>query len=946
MMKRVIAAVFFLAAASVWCMPQVLPCTKAPVIDGKLDDPCWKNALKFDKFHLRGKGEIDFTTTVRLTYDDKYLYFALECGAPAGKKKIVADVTKNGGRVFADDSVEIMVDPFRTGDRYYHFVVNANGAVFDAVRGQGGIVQDSAWNSETSAASEIRGTAWNSEVKIPFHSLELQGRGNVWSFNFARNIYRPDRLASVIPGGVYHSAGHFIPVRGFNIEKDRFVWKIMNPRISPGKMVRDKLRFSAGVQLCNNSASEKKKVVSFVMIPENGGKIAAAEQIVKFKAKEIRTVDFKGLESDATGNFRVFVSVRDPKYRRLHSRREFSHVLNTDPLEITLLVPWYRNAVFATQELKEVVIELKTIMDPDPDRQYHVGIRDLSGKVIVMKNNVKLGQHRFPVESLPEGKMEIFARAVKNGKTVASFVHPLRKLPYRKGEVWLDKDGFWRRDGKRVWIIGEWGDRSTRGVNASFNRIPGLLYIDPVHAWGYPEWSAMQKKNELSAADKAILRKHTKSHASNPDLFAFFLVDEPDFRGVAPDQMQRVCNEIRDEDPYHPIMYNTYSAGLKYYGSGEINGLHVYPKVDKKLKRINFSQVAEVLRTIRNYNKTHRGAPSIAYFTPGYNNGDCGTVNCRIYTFDETRTENLMAIIMGGKSSMFYVWTGIHYPELYIGNTEYIREIRALENVLLTNDYKPEGLSSGNPQIEMMVKKVGNEYWIFAVSMEQAKQTPKFRIPGLGSRKLQVFREGRTVQSAGDCFTDRDFNNFDVRIYTTDMRDFGLKTLAEVEREIEQVHAKQKKPGNLAYQRYEGDALTVYASSNRFMCRNIPESNLWHITNGITSGQPALRNHGYPGVIVWKDKTPNQVPDWIELKFHKPVKAGRAVIYPAMNSLRDYEFQVWVNGEWKTVGSVKNSDGKSRTVTFPQVKSDRFRLWITRNNGPDSALYELELYEK
>lgn len=949
MMKHIItvAAVFLLSAAPALGMPSVSRCRQAPVIDGKLDDPCWKTSLKLDKFHPRGKGKIDFTTTVRITYDEKNLYFGFECGAPAGKKAVVADITRKGGRVFMDDSVEIMVDPFRTGDRYYHFIVNANGVVYDAVRAQGGIVADGSWNSETVAASKIHGTAWNSEVKIPFHSLELQGRGNVWSFNITRNIFRPDRLASIIPGGVYHSAGHFIPVNGFRIGQDRFAWKILSPRISPGKMVRDRLRFSANAQLSNPTASEQEKIVSFVLIPENGGMIAAAEKTVKFKANEIRTIDFRDLESDGVGKCRVFLSVRDPQFRHLHNRREFSHTLNTAPLEILLLAPWYRNMIFATQDLKEVVLELKTILDPDPARQYHIGIRTPDGKVIVPEKKVKTGQIRFAAQSLPEGKMEIFARAVKNGKTVASAVHPLRKLPYRKGEVWLDKDGFWRRDGKRIWIIAEWGDRSTRGLNASFNRIPGLLYIDPVHAWGYPEQIlAMQKKNELTDADKALLRKHTRNHASNPNLFAFFLVDEPDFRGVAPDQMIRICNEIRDEDPYHPIVYNTCSAGLKYYNTGEINGLHLYPKVDKKRKRIDFSKVAEVLRTIRSYNRTHRGAPSIAYFTPGYNNGDCGSVNCRIYTFDETRTENLMAVIMGGRASMFYVWTGIQYPELYIGNTEFIREIKALEKVLLTNDFKAEKLSSGNPQIEMMVKKVGKEYWIFAVSMVRGKQTPKFRIPGLGSRKLQVFREGRTVHSSGDCFTDREFNNFDVRIYTTDTRDFGLKTLAEVEKEIEAVHARQKKPGNLAYQRYEQDTLQLSASSNRFMCRNIPESNLWHITDGVTSGLPAARNHGYPGVIVWKDKTPKQLPDWIELKFKKTVKVGRAVVYPALKSLKDYEIQAWLNGKWKTVGRVKNAAGKSQTVTFPQVSSDRFRLWITKNNGPDSALYELELYEK
>ena len=279
-----VAAALLLSAAWGSDMLSVSSCSQAPVIDGKLDDPCWKTALKLDKFHLRGKGSVDFTTTVRITYDEKNLYLGFECGSPPGKKSIVADVTKKSGRVFEDDSMEIMVDPFRTGDRYYHFIVNANGAVYDAVRGQGGIVADGAWNSEACAASKIRGTSWDSEVKIPFHSLELQGKGNVWSFNFARNIYRPNRLASIVPGGVFHSAGHFVPVSGFNIEQDCFAWKIMPPRITSGKMVRDKLRFSAGTQLTNPTASEQEKIVSFVMIPEKGGKIAAAEKSVKFKA--------------------------------------------------------------------------------------------------------------------------------------------------------------------------------------------------------------------------------------------------------------------------------------------------------------------------------------------------------------------------------------------------------------------------------------------------------------------------------------------------------------------------------------------------------------------------------------------------------------------------------------------------------------------------------------
>ena len=944
MRKTAAVAALLLSAAAAWSMPKATRCEHPPVLDGKLDDPCWKTALKLDRFYLHGGGDPDFKTCVMITFDAKNIYFGIQCGAPAAKKSVKAEVTKRDGKVYADDSMEIMIDANRTEDHYFHFIVNAKGVLFDALRGQGGIVGDGSWNSEATAAAKINGAEWTAEVKVPFHTLELQEKGDVWGFNFGRNVCDPPRMASIIPGGIFHNAGKFIPIAGFDIDPVRFAWKIGKPQFSPGKLSNGKLNFSVRTQIGNPTASEQEKIISLAMIPKSDPRNpVVTEQFVKFAPRESKTVNFTDLKTASTGDFRIYLSVREVKDRRLQNRKLFTHNLQAAPLTIHLVAPCYRNAIFASQNLKEVVVDLKSLL---PQADYTVGIRDLKGKILCSGKNAKAGQFRFPVNVLPEGKMEIFAEAFQDGKKVASATHPLRKLAPKKGEVWRDEEGFWRRDGKRIWIIAEWGDHSTKGLNASFYKIPGLLYFDPIHAWGYPQRKAMRKKNELSAEDEALLRKYTAQHKDYPELFAYFLVDEPDCVGFSPKQMKRICDVIRDEDPYHPIEYNTYGKGLDYYGTGEFNGLHFYPTVIKTRKRSNFLKVAEGLRSIRQFNAGRTDAPSIGYFTPGYNNGDCGTINSRIYTFDETRTENLMAIIMGGRASMFYVWTGVHYPELYIGNTEYIKEIKALEPVLLTDNFRDPKLTSGNPQIEMMVKKVGSEYWIFAGSMTKEKQTAKFNIPGLGSRKLNVFREARSVQSSNDSFTDRPFDNFDVRIYTTDSRDFGLKTLAEVEKEIEAVHAKQKKPGNLAYQRYERDSLRVFASSSRSGTTRHPECTLWHITDGVTSGPPAKRAHGAGGVIIWRDRTPKKVPDWIELRFDKPVTAGRAVVYPALDSLRDYEIQVWKDGNWKTVGSVKNASGKSQTVTFPQVSTDRIRLYITANNGPDSALYELEIYEK
>jgi hypothetical protein len=61
--------------------------------------------------------------------------------------------------------------------------------------------------------------------------------------------------------------------------------------------------------------------------------------------------------------------------------------------------------------------------------------------------------------------------------------------------------------------------------------------------------------------------------------------------------------------------------------------------------------------------------------------------------------------------------------------------------------------------------------------------------------------------------------------------------------------------------------------------------------------------------------------------------------------LRDYEVQAQINGSWKTLGSVKNAQGKFQEFKFAPVQAKVFRLYITANNGSISKVHEIEIYE-
>jgi hypothetical protein len=100
---------------------------------------------------------------------------------------------------------------------------------------------------------------------------------------------------------------------------------------------------------------------------------------------------------------------------------------------------------------------------------------------------------------------------------------------------------------------------------------------------------------------------------------------------------------------------------------------------------------------------------------------------------------------------------------------------------------------------------------------------------------------------------------------------------------------------------------------------------------------------------VWWDNTPNKTPDWIVLEFPKPVMVGRVVVYPAEGTLKDYEVQAEVNGEFKTVGSAKDLKpewDERQEFRFESVSTTKVRLFVTATNGPHTKVHEIEVYKE
>ena len=160
---------------------QVPPTPRPPVIDGKLDDPAWRNAATLTDFvsHQDAK-PVTQPTVAMVTYDARAVYIALRCSEEHMdqlREKAIPDGTRTSPDVPQDDSIEVYVRPSPGGDSFSRFAVNCAGVRKSGARGP--------WDSAALQGSD----AWTVELAIPYTTLDVTSpvKGAIWGLNVCRN---------------------------------------------------------------------------------------------------------------------------------------------------------------------------------------------------------------------------------------------------------------------------------------------------------------------------------------------------------------------------------------------------------------------------------------------------------------------------------------------------------------------------------------------------------------------------------------------------------------------------------------------------------------------------------------------------------------------------------------------------------------------------------------
>lgn len=157
-----------------------------PMLDGTLDEPCWKDApaQPFVGASDAKPPPAEKATTVRAVWTEQGVTFGFELHEPE-MAKIRASFAAHDQDVYADDCIELFLDVEGKRSRYYQIIANSRGAIYD------GTAAGKDWNTVGTKASPRKGKdRWSIEIFVPFTDFPEKPQvriGSVWYGNFCRS---------------------------------------------------------------------------------------------------------------------------------------------------------------------------------------------------------------------------------------------------------------------------------------------------------------------------------------------------------------------------------------------------------------------------------------------------------------------------------------------------------------------------------------------------------------------------------------------------------------------------------------------------------------------------------------------------------------------------------------------------------------------------------------
>ena len=898
------------------------------IIDGKLEEPMWQRATKVS-LRLANGGQPKEPTTAFLAHDVGNLYIAIRC-SESQLDQVKATVTEPDvcGMWATDDNIELFLDPDLDRTSYTQLMINPLGTLYDMVaeRQRAG---DETIDLPIAIKTGREPKAWVVEMALPFSGLRLDPEaGPVWGLNICRK--RGGEWSQWSPTGDYHIPTRFGLV---NVPVDlRHLTPVHVLEEGQGIPGRNTLK----AEIRNQLRLDRTVRVALTVAPKTGEPREYAT--VSELAARARTPLALQYDCTGPGPWELSLTIRDERTGQTCQNLLLGQTALRPVLETRLLKPWYRNTIYATTPIREVLCRA-TVNLPEPERvkaRIEGVLLDAAGRTLASASRVPKQQVielSLPATQLAEGAYRLRV-SLKDAaaKALAEAQHSLRKRPPFPSEVVLDERGRFLVNGKPYFPIGMFG---------GFGGVPEITEVEKQAAEaGFTVYAAGTPRI-IHSPQKVMERDNFPEVQKDPLLLGWYAYDEPEIHGPSetPEMIVKEYAKMAEKDPYHPVFVCHCPMSLNVYrqyaGCQDVVMADLYARftvggpVDPGfVKRLPFW-----LKLARDASEGREPVVVILPHFGSQTQGDTGPFapDSRVATLVEQRAMTYTSVIHGSQGVTWFLY--------YSGSPWYARwtpnvprsweallalggELNHLSPALLAPDESDRltiESSAGEPYATL--RTAGGHTVLIAVNPEPVEQEVAFRVAGLGVEHLSVLSEGRRIDVKKGRLTDT-FAPYAVHVYTTE-KDPDLPIARYLQDESLLCRYTPEEAAllerNLALKRNGAqEAATAYNCGGYFWCGPIC----------AIDGNPITRWAASP-----KDPNPT-----LTLKLDRERKLDRAVVKGW--GRQKYTLEAHVDGGWKLLAESGKEFSGEYQLDPVRTRQVRFRA---SSPGP-FHVHELELY--
>ena len=799
-------------------------------IDGVLNEAEWEKAGEYKiKYNFNGTST-NIKTKFKLLYDEFAIYLGIICEEPQ-MEKLKGHAKERDGGVWNDDSVEIFLNLLRDRESYAHFIINSSGIIYDA-KNRGREVE-TAWNAQGIEVGVIKQNMyWALEIKIPIAALysiyennadKEKITGDSWSMNIGRNRLAGGKreLSTFARLMDFNELTSYSQIDSMQYDSKKFLWDIYNFTLGEITPISDGYNLGIGFSVVNRTG--KLRVVS---LTGNLSKTAKAIEPEKIAIDDRQVYQWKkGISISKQGKYDLALSLSD-SHNNLLAAKYFAFEASYNPLSLEIIEPHYRNAIYATMDIKRIRLRLnsnQTISD-NPICRVNIFSKE-KGKSVA--------ERQFKLEELKNKEFDLaiphlepglwICRVKVMGKNDLTAETELNVYPPATTEIRVNERNNLVINGKERMLIGAfhyyWTDKGLEeGENIDFSlsytplydlkKAPAkkeallkdarmgryrIIYPETEELWSHIFSNSYLARKPLPEENARKIASRLKQYNGIPSILAWYLADEPIPSRHLPGYLEQLSEVVRKNDPYRPcfISFNNGNSVKTYEKAFDICGMHMFPGFNNKGISKPLSTFGEHTRMAVQLAGKHKPVYAGIPLTP-YSPGGIS----RMPTFMEIRCLVYLGIINGAKGIFWNTAVDISADiENRLGVPAIIRELRSLESAVLSSE-TCEIRVDGNVQV--LGKIVDGHLYIFSVNPEMTSNEVILKIPSrwLKLRELAANDEEYTI-SNGELLLK--YKPFEVKLFSSAPNLQSLESVNSIYRRFAEARGKFENSGNVLY---------------------------------------------------------------------------------------------------------------------------------------------------